>query len=35
MKANNRTCEAVMILVPKLKALGFKFVSLEDIPGTA
>lgn len=35
MRQNNRTYEAVKILVPRLKNLGYSFVSLRQIPGIA
>ncbi|PWT73089.1 MAG: hypothetical protein C5B59_14210 [Bacteroidetes bacterium] len=31
-QANNRTYESILIIVPKLKALGYKFVGLDEIP---
>jgi hypothetical protein len=33
IKNNNLTYETIMILIPQLKALGFKFVNLDKIPG--
>ncbi len=33
MRLNNRTFETVKILVPRLKSLGYSFVSLGQVPG--